>query len=141
VIDGKQMRQTISRDLGFTAAARSENARRAIGVARLLNDSGLIALCALMAPDAAVRAKSREAIGGERFVLVHVATPIEVCRARDTEGVYRRADSGELGDFPGVSAPYEPPIDADLVIDTSVEPLDTSLDRLVALFGTRGVFT
>jgi bifunctional enzyme CysN/CysC len=140
VVDGKQMRQTISRDLGFTYADRSENLRRAADVARLLNDAGLIALCALMAPDAAVRAKAREAIGADRFLLVHVATPIEVCRARDTGGVYTRAESGELGDFPGVSAPYDSPTDADLVIDTSAEALDESVDKLVALLEARGVF-
>jgi bifunctional enzyme CysN/CysC len=138
VIDGKQMRQTISRDLGFTYADRSENLRRAADVARLLNDAGLIALCALMAPDAAVRAKAREAIGAERFVLVHVATPIDVCRARDTSGTYRRAESGELGDFPGVSATYEAPADADLVIDTSAEALDACFERLMTLLEDRG---
>ena len=140
VVDGKQMRQTISRDLGFTYADRSENLRRAADVSRLLNDAGLIALCALMAPDASVRAKARAAIGEDRFVLVHVATPLEVCRARDPHGTYGRADSGELGDFPGVSAPYEAPADADLVVDTSVEPLERSVDRLMALLEARGVF-
>jgi bifunctional enzyme CysN/CysC len=139
VIDGKQMRQTISRDLGFTYADRSENLRRAADVARLLNDAGLIALCALMAPDAAVRAKAREAIGPGRFLLVHVATPMEVCRARDRQGTYRLADSGELGDFPGVSAPYDVPTDADLVIDTSLEPLEVSVGKLLALLEARGV--
>ena len=138
VIDGKQMRQTISRDLGFTSADRSENVRRATGVARLLNDAGLIALCALMAPDAAVRAKAREAIGAERFLLVHVATPIEVCRSRDTSGIYRRAESGELGDFPGVSAPYEAPSDADLVVDASTQSVEASADAVIALIETRG---
>jgi bifunctional enzyme CysN/CysC len=137
VIDGKQMRQTISRDLGFTSADRSENLRRATGVARLLNDAGLIALCALMAPDAGVRAKAREAVGAERFLLVHVATPLEVCRSRDA-ATYRRAESGELGDFPGVSAPYDAPADADLVIDTSDEALEVSLDRLMVLIRARG---
>jgi bifunctional enzyme CysN/CysC len=140
VVDGKQMRQTISRDLGFTYADRSENLRRATDVARLLNDAGLIALCALMAPNAALRDKARAAIGAERFVLVHVATPLDVCRARDPHDVYRRADSGELGDFPGVSAPYEAPADADIVIDTSAEVLEQSVDRLMALLEARGVF-
>ncbi len=138
VIDGRQMRQTISRDLGFTSADRSENLRRASGVARLLNDAGLIALCALLAPDASIRARAREAIGSDRFLLVHVSTPLAVCRARDTEGVYRRAELGELGDFPGVSAPYEAPDDADLVIDTSTESVEASVDRLVALLEQRG---
>ena len=61
---------------------------------------------------------------------MHVSTPIEVCRARDTRGVYARADEGELGEFPGVSAPYDPPLDADLVIDTSTE-IDRGLRRRV----------
>jgi adenylylsulfate kinase-like enzyme len=69
---------------------------------------------------------------------VHVSTPLAVCRARDTEGVYRRAELGELGDFPGVSAPYEAPDDADLVIDTSTESVEASVDRLVALLEQRG---
>jgi len=138
VIDGTQMRQTISRDLGFTYADRSENVRRAANVARLFNDVGLIALCALLAPDAAVRAKARDAIGRERFLLVHVATPLAVCRTRDPRGVYARADSGELGDFPGVSAPYEPPVDADLVIDTSTETVEAGVEAVLALLDARG---
>jgi bifunctional enzyme CysN/CysC len=138
VIDGAQMRQTISRDLGFTYADRSENVRRAADVARLFNDVGLIALCALLAPDAAVRARARAAIGSERFVLVHVSTPLEVCRARDTRGVYARADAGELGDFPGVSAPYEPPVDADLVIDASTQTVEAGVAAVLALLESRG---
>jgi bifunctional enzyme CysN/CysC len=139
VLDGKQLRQTISRDLGFTATDRSENLRRAADVARLLNDAGLIAICALMAPDAAIRAKAREAVGAERFLVVHVATPIAVCRARDAQGIYARADAGELGEFPGVSAPYEAPLDAELVVDAGTETVDASVDRVVELLKTRGV--
>jgi len=138
VLDGKQLRQTISRDLGFTAAERSENLRRAADVARLLNDAGLIAICALMAPDAAIRAKARGAVGAERFLLVHVSTPIAVCRARDGQGIYARADAGELGDFPGVSAPYEPPTDADLVLDMSTLAVEDGVDRVVRLLQARG---
>lgn len=140
VIDGTQMRQTISRDLGFTYADRSENLRRAADVARLLNDAGLVALCALMAPDAGVRAKAREAVGRDRFLLVHVATPLEVCRSRDARGVYARAEAGELGDFPGVSAPYDAPTDADLVIDASTVPVEDGVERLVELLRARGIF-
>jgi bifunctional enzyme CysN/CysC len=138
VLDGRQLRQTISRDLGFTAADRSENLRRAADVARLLNDAGLIAICALMAPDAAIRAKARGAVGAERFLLVHVSTPLAVCRVRDTQGIYARADAGELGDFPGVSAPYEPPADADLVLDMSALAVEDGVDRVVRLLRERG---
>ncbi len=90
-----------------------------------------------MAPDAGVRSKAREAVGRDRFLLIHVATPLAVCRSRDARGVYTRADAGELGDFPGVSAPYEAPEDADLVIDTSTESIEASVEKLVALLATR----
>jgi bifunctional enzyme CysN/CysC len=140
VLDGRQMRQTISRDLGFTSADRSENLRRAIDVARFFNDAGVIAICALIAPDAAVRRRARQAVGADRFLLIHVATPIAVCRARDTHGVYARADAGELGEFPGVSAPYDAPADADLVIDASTESVDAGVDRVVQLLRERGAF-
>ena len=129
VLYGQKMRQRLNRDLGFTADDRSENLRRSAEVARLMNDAGLIAVCALLAPHAAVRASARAAIGADRFLLVHVATPLEVCRARDTQGVYARADAGELGDFPGVSAPYDAPADADLVIDTSALSVEASRGR------------
>jgi bifunctional enzyme CysN/CysC len=138
VLDGRQMRQTVSRDLGFTYADRSENLRRAADVARLLNEAGLIALCAFLAPSADVRAKVRDAIGAGRFLLVHVATPLEVCRTRDTAGTYRRAESGELGDFPGVSAPYDTPTDADLVFDASTLPVEAGVEAVVALLRARG---
>jgi bifunctional enzyme CysN/CysC len=68
-----------------------------------------------------------------------VATPIAVCRARDAQGIYARADAGELGDFPGVSAPYEAPADADLVIDASTQSVEASVEAVMALLGTRGV--
>ncbi len=132
------MRQTISRDLGFTADDRSENLRRAAEVAKMLNDAGLIAVCALLAPDAAIRARARAAVGRDRFLLVHVATPIAVCRARDTQGIYARADAGELGDFPGVSAPYEAPADADLVVDASTQSVEAGVDAVMALIAAHG---
>jgi bifunctional enzyme CysN/CysC len=138
VLDGRQMRQTISRDLGFTPADRSENLRRAADVARLLNDSGLICICAFLAPDAAVREKARHAIGADRFLLVHVTAPIEVCRARDRHGVYARADAGEFPDYPGVTGVYEAPADADLVLDTATKSVDTCVDELMALLRERG---
>ena len=91
-----------------------------------------------MAPDAAIRAKARGAVGAERFLVVHVSTPIAVCRTRDGQGIYARADAGELGDFPGVSAPYEPPTDADLVLDMSTLAVEDGVDRVVRLLQARG---
>jgi bifunctional enzyme CysN/CysC len=138
VLDGRQMRRTISRDLGFSAGERSENLRRSVDVARFMNNAGLICICAFLAPSAAVREKARTSVGDDRFVEVHVTAPVEVCRARDDEGMYARADRGEIPDFPGVSAPYEAPAHPDLTLDTSALTVDQCVDRLVALLQARG---
>src|SRR5204862_7079045 len=95
VLDGQNMRRGISKDLGFTASERSENLRRSSEVAKLFNDAGMIVLAAFLAPEEAVREKVASAIGRERFIVVHLDAPLEVCRQRDAEGHYALADKGE----------------------------------------------
>ena len=131
VLDGGEMRKTISRDLGFTAGERSENLRRAADVARLLNEAGLICVCAFVAPNEAVRRKVRQAIGRDRFLEVYVHAPIETCRERDSEGMYSKADAGEIADYPGVTAPYEVSASPDLSLDTGVLTVDECVERIV----------
>jgi bifunctional enzyme CysN/CysC len=133
------MRQTISRDLGFSAGERSENLRRSIDVARLMNEAGLICICAFLAPSATVREKARAAMGPDRFIEIYLSAPIEVCRARDREGMYARADSGEIPDFPGVSAPYDEPVSPDLLLRTDSLSIAECVERIVALLQARGV--
>ena len=139
VLDGTGMRQGISRDLGFTADERSENLRRSAEVARLFNDAGIICLAAFVAPDAAVREKVAERVGRERFLVVHVAAPVEVCRQRDSSGGYAKADAGEIADFPGVTAPYEPPAEPELVIPTHEWPLARGVEAVLGLLEARGL--
>jgi bifunctional enzyme CysN/CysC len=139
VLDGTAMRQGISRDLGFTADERSENLRRSAEVARLFNEAGIICLAAFVAPDAAVREKVAERVGREGFLVVHLAAPVEVCRERDTSGGYAKADAGEITDFPGVTAPYEPPANPDLVIPSHELPLAKSVEAVLGLLESRGV--
>jgi bifunctional enzyme CysN/CysC len=139
VLDGQNMRRGISKDLGFTADERSENLRRSAEVAKLFNEAGVIVLAAFVAPDEAVRQKAAECIGRERFLVVHLDAPLEVCRQRDTDGHYKLADSGEIAMFPGVSSPYEPPAQADLVLPTDKLPVEACLDRILALLESRGV--
>jgi bifunctional enzyme CysN/CysC len=139
VLDGQNMRLGISRDLGFSAEERSENLRRSVEVAKLFNDAGIICIAAFVAPDEAVRRKAADRVGGGRFFVVHLSAPVEVCRARDTDGHYPLADTGELANFPGVSAAYEPPAQPDLVLPTHQWPVDRCVDELVALLEARGV--
>ena len=139
VLDGQSLRLGISRDLGFTAEERSENLRRGVEVARLFNDAGIVVLAAFVAPDEAVRRKAAERVGGERFLVVHLSAPLDVCRQRDTDGHYPLADSGEIANFPGISAPYEPPMNPDLVLPTHEWPVAKCVDAVVALLETRGI--
>ncbi len=138
-LDGENVRLGISRDLGFSARDRSENLRRVAEVALLANRQGLIAIAALVAPEADVRARARELIGDHRFVEVFVDTPIAVCRQRDPSGQYEAADRGEIEDYPGVSSTYDQPTDMDLRLDTSVQDIDECVDAIYTLLEDRGV--
>ena len=137
-LDGENMRLGVSKDLGFSSRDRSENVRRAAELARLVNDQGLIAIAALVAPNAAVRDRARRLIGEERFVEVFLDPPAEVCRSRDEAGLYEAADRGEIRYFPGVSAPYDKPDDADLVLDTSRLDVDACVQAITAWLTERG---
>lgn len=139
VLDGQNMRLGISRDLGFTSEDRSENLRRSAEVARLINDSGLICIGAFVAPQEEVRQKAAQVVGEDRFLVVHLSAPVEVCRERDSEGQYERADSGEIANFPGVSSAYEEPVDAALVLPTHEWPVGQCVDAILQLLEERGV--
>jgi adenylylsulfate kinase len=121
VLDGDQVRLGLNRDLGFTAADRTENVRRVAEVARLMNDSGLIVICALISPRRADRSLAKSIIGADRFKEIYVNTPLSVCVARDPKGLYAQAMLGQIAEFTAVSAVYEAPLSADLVIDTNNE--------------------
>lgn len=137
VLDGDNIRHGLNADLGFGAADRSENIRRIGEVARLFVDAGAIVITAFISPYREDRARIR-ALLGERFLEVHVATPLSVCEARDPKGLYARARSGALSEMTGVSAPYEPPETPELRLDTSEADLDECADAVIALLLERG---
>ena len=137
MIDGESVRRGLSRDLNYTAEDRSENLRRSAHLARVLNEAGIICIASFVAPSQSVREKVAKLIGQERFVTVHVATPIEVCRERDTKGQYAKADSGELRNFPGVTATYETPESPDLTIDLSSDSIDHCTEEIIELLRSK----
>ena len=139
MIDGEVLRRGLSRDLGYTATDRSENLRRAAHLADALCDAGLITIASFVSPAEDVRQKVAGVIGRERFFVVHVATPIEVCRSRDTKGQYAKADAGELTNFPGVTAEYEPPVAPELTLDASVDSVEQCADKVIAMLSQRGL--
>ena len=137
VLDGKRMRHGISKGLGFSAWERSENLRRSIEVAKILNDAGLTCVCAFVAPDEPVRRKARETVGADRFVEVFLTAPLDVLRRRDRDGMYAKADAGEIAEFPGISAPYDAPKSADLTLETHKLSVSECVDRIVDLLKSR----
>ncbi len=139
VLDGQNMRQGISKDLGFTAEDRSENLRRSAEVARLINEAGLICIGAFVAPSEQVRRKAAQVIGEDRFLVVHLAAPVPVCRERDTEGWYERADSGEIANFPGVSSAYEEPSAPDLSLPTHEWPVSRCVEAILKMLEDRDI--
>ncbi len=120
-LDGDKLRLGLNRDLAFSAADRAENIRRIAEVARLFNQAGLIVLVPVIAPFQTDRQHAAQIIGAERFFEVYVDTPLAVCEERDVKGLYRKARTGEIPDFTGVSSPYEPPSAPALRL-TTVEP-------------------
>lgn len=109
VLDGDNVRHGLSRDLDFSPSSRSENIRRVAEVARLFNDAGLIVVTAFISPYREDRAVARAIIGASGFAEVFVDSPLAVCEQRDPKGLYRKARSGGISEFTGVSAPYERP--------------------------------
>jgi bifunctional enzyme CysN/CysC len=133
VIDGQSMRAGLSRDLGFSAEDRSENLRRCVEVAKFVNQTGVICICAFIAPRDDTRQKVRHGIGAERFLMVHVDAPLDVCRQRDVKGIYAAAEAGEIAYVPGITTAYEPPQDADLVLHTDKQSVKECVDAVVDL--------
>ena len=130
VLDGDNLRHGINRDLGFSPSDRTENIRRTAEVAALMADAGLIVLVSLVSPVETDRLMARDIIGEERFTLVYLDTPLEVCEKRDVKGLYRKAREGKIPNFTGVSAPFEQPMNPQVVMREN-----EGLDEFLSLLG------
>jgi bifunctional enzyme CysN/CysC len=141
LLDGDNLRHGLNGDLGFDEGARSENVRRTAHVARLLAESGSIALVSLVSPYAADReaAAALHAAAELQFIEVFVDAPLALCQRRDPKGLYARALAGELSGLTGVGAPYEAPEHADLVLRSGSETVDAAVDRVMDLLAGRGL--
>jgi sulfate adenylyltransferase len=138
VLDGDEIRASLSADLGFSKTDRDTNVLRAATLAAWRVERGEVVLCALVSPYRAARARAREAIGGDRFIEVLVDAPLHVCEARDTKGLYARARRGELTGLTGVDDPYEAPLEADLVLNAASCTIAHNADRVLRLLIERG---
>ena len=139
VLDGEKMRTGVNQDLGFSVEDRSENLRRSAHIARIMNDAGLICLAAFVAPSESIRARVAELVGKDKFLVVHLTADEQVRIARDSKGHYAKAQAGVLPNFPGVSALYEAPEEADLVVDSGKHSLESCVEQVLELLALRGV--
>ncbi len=134
LLDGDWVRKTINPDAGFTREERRRHLLRVAWIARLLARNGVIVLASFVSPYRKVRQEIRAIIEEEApFLEVYVKCPLEECIRRDPKGLYARALRGEIKHFTGVSDPYEPPENPELVLDTTKVSADENADRLVAL--------
>ncbi len=142
MLDGDNVRHGLSGDLGFSPADRKENIRRVGEVARLFFEQGNVTLCSFVSPYQEDRDRARELLPEEvreRFLEVHVDCPLEVCKERDTKGLYAQAERGEITNFTGVSAPYEAPEDPDVVVNTDADDVEACVDQILEVLDARGV--
>jgi adenylylsulfate kinase len=130
ILDGDEVRQMFSPELGFTRKDREFHARRVSYVARMLARHGVGVLVAMITPYETSRQAAR-ATAGNRFTQIWLKCPVEVCRQRDTTGHYRQAGTGTLKKFTGVDDPFEEPLDPDLTVDTASHPVDACVDQIL----------
>ena len=133
ILDGDNMRHGLCADLGFSPKDRRENIRRIGEVAKLFADAGVICVTAFISPYRADRDAIRRSLPPGQFVEVYLNSPLEVCEQRDTKGLYAKARAGEIKEFTGVSAPYEPPANPELELPTAQLSVEECVARIVAL--------
>lgn len=131
VLDGDNVRHGLCSNLGFSSADRSENVHRAAEVAKLMGEAGVIVITAFISPFRADRERVRSLFPGGDFIEVYCSAPLEVCESRDVKGLYARDRSGAVKKFSGISPPYEPSENPDLVVDTSVQPLESCVAEVM----------
>jgi adenylylsulfate kinase len=139
VLDGDNLRHGLCSDLGFSSEDRTENIRRTAEVAKLFLDSGCIVLAAFISPLVEQRELVRTVVGDEDMVEIYCRCTLTVCAERDPKGHYRRALAGEISDFTGITAPYEPPPAPSLTLDTARLDLENCVDNVVGLLVRRGI--
>ena len=139
ILDGDNVRHGLNRDLGFTEADRIENIRRIAEVAKLFVEAGLIVLVSFISPYRAERGLARDTVAKGTFIEIFVDTPVDECRRRDPKGLYAKADAGQLRNFTGVDAPYEPPLEPELTLDTLAMPAEELAEQVVTELQRREV--
>ncbi|MBO0995113.1 adenylyl-sulfate kinase [Bacillus sp. SD088] len=137
-LDGDNVRHGLNKDLGFKQEDRKENIRRIGEVSKLLVDAGLFTLTAFISPYRADRDQVREMVEANEMIEVYVKATLETCEARDSKGLYQKARKGEIKDFTGIDAPYEEPINPEIILDTNQLGVAESVELIVKYLQNKG---
>jgi adenylyl-sulfate kinase len=138
VLDGDNVRHGLNKDLGFTPDDRVENIRRIGEVAKLFTSAGIINMSAFISPYASDRKIARD-LQPDRFLVVHCHADLDVCEDRDPKGMYKKARAGKVKGFTGVDAPYEPPENPDVRVDTGSQSVEECVRAVIAALEERGI--
>jgi len=139
VLDGDNIRHGLNKNLGFSPEDREENIRRIGEVANLFAQAGLIAMTAFISPYRRDRDNARKLLQENEFIEVYVKVALDIAEQRDPKGLYKKARSGEIKEFTGISAPYEEPKNPELVIDTGQLNLEQSVSEVLSFLTNRGI--
>lgn len=131
ILDGDNLRHGLNLDLRFSPEDRAENIRRAGELAVLFADAGIITICAFISPYRKDRDKIRFLAPKGRFIEIFVSTPLEICEKRDPKKLYKKARNGEIADFTGISAPYEAPLNPEIILKTDRETSESASGQIV----------
>jgi adenylylsulfate kinase len=140
VLDGDNVRHGLSSNLGFSEEDRKENIRRIGEAAKLMMESGLVAMTAFISPFRADREAVRNLMPHGDFLEIYCKASLAICEDRDVKGLYKKARAGLIKNYTGIDSPYEEPVSPELVVDTEVLDLDASVQKVLALLEARGIF-
>ena len=141
VLDGDNIRLGLNKNLGFSAEDRAENIRRIGEVSKLFADAGILTLAAFISPFRADRDQVRSLLPAGRFLEIYVNASLATCEARDPKGLYRKARAGEIKQFTGIDAPYEPPDNPELILDADSRSIDDLATQVVDYLASHGFLT
>src|SRR3972149_9067054 len=141
VLDGDNVRRGLCKDLGFSDEDRTENIRRIGEVSKLMLDAGIIVLTAFISPFIKDRKIVRDLVPTGDFIEILCDAPLEICEARDPKGLYKKARTGQIPEFTGISSPYEYPEDPEIVLETGTKSIEVCITQLLEYMKKNGVLT
>ena len=141
ILDGDNVRHGLNKNLGFSHEDRTENIRRISEVAKLFADTGMIVLTAFISPYKADRDAARALLPAGEFIEVLIKADVETCIARDPKGLYQKALDGTIKEFTGISAPYEEPVEPELVVDTTQLSVIECAEKVIRYLSERGILS